>query len=545
MNQDEKLFFIHLPKTAGTSLRAIVEQEYSEDERVFIYDLSPEALEIAKQKAQHAKIIYGHITFWIHNTLGIAHEQTRYFTLLRDPIERVISLYSHYARHPDTPYHTMIQQGMSLYAFLEKQITFETNNHMTRTIVGYQEMGFLDNPHVLNLAIKRLHNRFGFVGLSDRFEESIQILKEKLGWHSTILPILNTDETGIAQQIDAKTRQLIEKHNRLDKLLYDYVKRHFPHKGIMKFGDKIVVTGAAGLVGQNLIVQLKEMGYYNIVAIDKHEYNLSILKQLHPEVETVLADLAEEGTWTEHFAEAACLLMLQAQITGKNTELFVRNNITSTEKVLNAVRQHKVPYIVHISSSVVNSVAHDDYTETKKAQEKLVVESGIPHSILRPTLMFGWFDPKHLGWLSRFMEKVPAFPIPGDGRYMRQPLYNKDFCKMIIDCMEKQPQGTIYDVVGNQNIDYVDIIKTIKQVKELKTPIVHIPYSLFYILLKVYALFSSKPPFTADQLKALTAGDCFTGVNTEATFGVKQTPFYQAMQETFCDPRYKDVVLKR
>jgi len=31
--------------------------------------------------------------------------------------------------------------------------------------------------------------------------------------------------------------------------------------------------------------------------------------------------------------------------------------------------------------------------------------------------MFGWFDRKHLGWLSRFMKKVPVFPIPGHGHY--------------------------------------------------------------------------------------------------------------------------------
>jgi hypothetical protein len=47
--------------------------------------------------------------------------------------------------------------------------------------------------------------------------------------------------------------------------------------------------------------------------------------------------------------------------------------------------------------------------------------------------MFGWFDRKHLGWLSRFMKKVPVFPIPGHGRYMRQPLYGgRDFANIII-----------------------------------------------------------------------------------------------------------------
>ena len=55
---------------------------------------------------------------------------------------------------------------------------------------------------------------------------------------------------------------------------------------------KIVITGAAGLVGQNLIVELKQQGYSQLVAIDKHAHNLAILRELHPDVRAVDADLA-------------------------------------------------------------------------------------------------------------------------------------------------------------------------------------------------------------------------------------------------------------
>jgi nucleoside-diphosphate-sugar epimerase len=309
--------------------------------------------------------------------------------------------------------------------------------------------------------------------------------------------------------------------------------------------SKIVITGAAGLVGQNLLVELKQQGYENLVAIDKHEYNLGILRQLHPHVTTIVADLAESSEWTKAFDGAACCVQLHAQITGKHPELFERNNIDATRKVLDAIEAHRVPYLVHISSSVVNSVANDDYTNTKKAQEKLVAQSGIRHCVLRPTLMFGWFDPKHLGWLSRFMSKTPVFPIPGDGRYMRQPLYERDFCRCILRCMESQPDGDVYDIVGDTRVDYVDIIKEIKKAKGLHTLIMHIPYGLFNFLLKLYALFSGPPPFTADQLKALTAGDEFHGVDTFATFGVRQTAFADAIKESYCDPRYSSIVLKR
>lgn len=309
--------------------------------------------------------------------------------------------------------------------------------------------------------------------------------------------------------------------------------------------DKILLTGAAGLVGQNLLVELKAQGYTQLVAIDKHAHNLDILRRLHPGVLAIEADLAEPGPWADAFAGVRCVVQLHAQITGKQRAIFERNNITATTHVLDACKAHAVPFVVHISSSVVNSVAVDDYTDTKRAQEAQVAASGLPHCVLRPTLMFGWFDPKHLGWLSRFMAKTPVFPIPGDGRFMRQPLYERDFCRCIARCIEREPAGAIYDIVGDTRIDYVDIIRTIKRVKGLHTVIVHIPIGFFGFLLKVYSLFSSKPPFTASQLTALSAGDDFTGVDTQAVFGVKQTPFEQAIAESYTDPTYSGVVLQR
>lgn len=309
--------------------------------------------------------------------------------------------------------------------------------------------------------------------------------------------------------------------------------------------DKIVLTGAAGLVGQNLIVEMKQQGYTRLVAIDKHVHNLEILRGLHPDVETILADLAEPGDWARAFEGTRLVVQLHAQITGKTTDLFVRNNLTATGHVLAACKAAGVPYMVHISSSVVNSIAKDDYTNTKREQEEMVVASGQRHCVLRPTLMFGWFDPKHLGWLSRFMARTPVFPIPGDGRFMRQPLYERDFCRCIAKCIQTEPDGEVFDVVGDTRVDYVDIIRTIKRVKKLHTVIVHIPIGFFAFLLKVYSLFSSKPPFTADQLKALSAGDDFKGVDTEAVFGVKQTPFEDAIRESYTDPRYSHIVLQR
>lgn len=309
--------------------------------------------------------------------------------------------------------------------------------------------------------------------------------------------------------------------------------------------DKLIITGAAGLTGQNLILLLREQGYTHIVAIDKHETNLNTLKRLNPDIQIILADLAVAGAWQAEFADAAAIAILHAQITGLKEDIFIRNNILATQHVLDAIKLHAIPYVVHISSSVVLSKADDLYTHTKKKQEQMVLESGVTACVLRPTLMFGWFDPKHLGWLSRFMERVKVFPLPGRGQYIRQPLYNRDFCRVIIAALEQQPKTKIFDIVGHEKITYVDIIRLIKKTKRLSTWILPIPFRLFKNLLRFYALFSKRPPFTAQQLDALIAGDIFIGIDIEATFGVTPTPLTIAFQETFTHPTYSTIYLPR
>lgn len=310
-------------------------------------------------------------------------------------------------------------------------------------------------------------------------------------------------------------------------------------------GDpRIVVPGGAGLVGQNLVVHLKRRGYRDLVILDKHQANLRILKRLHPDVTAEHADLAEAGDWSRHFDRAEVVVMLQAQIGDPNLEPFLRNNVTSTQRVMEAIKRHGVPYTVHISSSVVKSVADDHYTNTKKEQERIVLASGIDCVVLRPTLMFGWFDRKHLGWLSRFMRNVPVFPVPGDGRYIRQPLYVGDFCNIIVSCIEKRISGQVFNISGLEKVDYIDIIRQIRAAVDARATIVKIPYALFYALLRVWAVFDRNPPFTVDQLKALVAHDEFEVIDWPRIFGVQPTPFAHAIVQTFNDPAYGKVVLE-
>ena len=308
---------------------------------------------------------------------------------------------------------------------------------------------------------------------------------------------------------------------------------------------KIVITGAAGLVGQNLTSRFLARGNSQLVAIDKHAANMAIFRQQFPSVSAIQADLAkreDEPAWQGALAGCDALVIGHAQIGGLNSSEFVRNNVQATERLLEAAIQNRVPYFVNISSSVVNSMAMDDYTETKKAQEALIASSGIKQVILRPTLMFGWFDRKHLGWLARFMRRTPVFPIPSTGKFLRQPLFAGDFCEIILSSIEQQKTGS-FNISGQEKIDYIDLIRALREAIDGKARIQKVPYGLFWAMLKLNALFDRNPAFTVKQLKALVTPDIFEVIDWPGIFGIRATPLQQALNITFRDPVYSKVVL--
>lgn len=307
---------------------------------------------------------------------------------------------------------------------------------------------------------------------------------------------------------------------------------------------RIAVTGAAGLVGQNLIVRLKRRGGHEIVAIDKHPANTRILRELHPDIAVVEADMAEPGTWKSALDGVDSVVVAHAQIGGLVEGKFKRNNLTATERLLEAVAARGGCHLVHISSSVVNSAAVDWYTESKKAQETMVLASGNPTIVLRPTLMFGWFDRKHLGWLARFMRRTPVFPVPGSGRFLRQPLYAGDFCDVIIASLERRLSGGAHNISGQEHIAYIDLIRLMRETVRVKLPVVNVPYGLFWLMLATYSLVDRNPPFTTQQLKTLVTPDVFEVIDWPGIFGVRATPLREAMMETFRDPHYSQVTLE-
>lgn len=301
---------------------------------------------------------------------------------------------------------------------------------------------------------------------------------------------------------------------------------------------RIILAGAAGFVGQNLTPLLLEHGD-RVVALDCHAANLALLARLNPGVETHVADLSAEGDWPALMDGADAVVDLKAQIASLDQELFRRNNVTTEQRLLEACRAHRVPHLVHLSSSVVISVAQDAYTETKREAEELVRASGVPHTVLRPPLMYGAFDVKHLGFIGSVMEKTPVLPIPGSGRFPRQPLYVLDLCRVILRALERGPSGAVHNLIGLELLPFVDLLRALARERGLRCLIVPTPLPLFAVAVRLYAWLLRRPAVTREQLDALTAGDVFPVDDWPAQWGLRYTPFAEGLREACSSPRFR------
>ena len=194
---------------------------------------------------------------------------------------------------------------------------------------------------------------------------------------------------------------------------------------------RLVITGAGGLVGLSLLTII-DTSKYKVVIIDKNHSNLKLAKKINPEIETHCIDLSSNlNLWEEIFMGASCVVQLQAQISDPERRPYVKNNILSVQNVVSVCEKYKIKNLIHLSSSVVMSVAKDNYSNSKTIGEEIVKNSKAPHTILRPSIIYGGFDVKHLGFLSKIIDISPIFPVPGTGKYIRQPIYVMDLCKII------------------------------------------------------------------------------------------------------------------
>lgn len=165
----EVLCFVHVERAGGTSLRMIVQHNHPshvvptpyrwphDDGNVF----RPEELRWLLRLFPATRSFGGHS---VRSYLGYEEaigRPIRYFTFVRDPIARFLSHYHHQVHQMRVP-----------WTFEEFVADGRFSNFMTHRFAG--------GPDV-ELAKQRLAEDFAFVGLTDRFDESLVLFRHALG----------------------------------------------------------------------------------------------------------------------------------------------------------------------------------------------------------------------------------------------------------------------------------------------------------------------------------------------------------------------------
>lgn len=222
------VIFIHVTKTAGTTLSAVLEQQYV-DQRICRTDhdfdrFERQLAEMPETTKRSIDCLTGHMAFGLHRYLP---RPARYVTMLRNPIDRVMSYY-YYALHAvDHPLHKQLTAaGMTLEQYVQSGILEELNDGQVPRLSGERDEAVRYGsvpPTRLESAKLNLREHFVAVGLTERFDASLLLFAKALGWkHLFYVPRNVTPNRPRRATLSPGVRGLIERYNRLDMELYEY-----------------------------------------------------------------------------------------------------------------------------------------------------------------------------------------------------------------------------------------------------------------------------------------------------------------------------------
>lgn len=234
--EGKALIFLHIPKAAGVTLGTIIERQFPH-KAIFTIDGANvqksinEFRNLPERERQEIKCLKGHMPFGLHNYLP---RSATYITLLRHPVDRIISHYYYVLRIPNHYLHNeLTSKKMSLSDYVSSGISPELMNAQTRLISGVEKVDSVTgnepvSADVLEIAKRNLRDCFAAFGLSEMFDESLVLFKGLLGWRNIFYAKQNvTRNRSSKQEIPRKTIKIIENYNKLDLELYKFAKQTF------------------------------------------------------------------------------------------------------------------------------------------------------------------------------------------------------------------------------------------------------------------------------------------------------------------------------
>jgi hypothetical protein len=217
------VLFLHLPKAGGTTLGELVynecraggpnaEEALLSDGVLFLpygFFQEAEVPQYAREllRRDDLRAVIGHFSYGVHRHIG---RPWTYITLLRHPVERVLSLY-HFLRLEGT---TSLAEFVASFR--------EAGDDQTRRIAGTE-----DGTAMLDLAKEHLRRDFAVAGVVERFDDTLALLRKRLGWNRGTLSYPRNVNAArpAAESLPAHVVDAILARNELDLALWQFVSR--------------------------------------------------------------------------------------------------------------------------------------------------------------------------------------------------------------------------------------------------------------------------------------------------------------------------------
>lgn len=231
---NQRVIFVHIKKSAGTSFNSVLSLQYIGKKSYWAapYNSTKDFLQIDQRKRDQFQLVRGHIDFGWHKWFS---DDSRYITILRNPQKRVFSYLNYWKQEAET-YPNMDSKWFHLIRnyspeeILSESMHYELENGMVRQLSGKGRTSERCSDYDLDVAMKNLEKEFLAFGLTERFDESLVVLTEALGWRlPTLYSSAKVRSTNLIEPSDRLNRLILES-NLLDVKLYQFAQTLFEER---------------------------------------------------------------------------------------------------------------------------------------------------------------------------------------------------------------------------------------------------------------------------------------------------------------------------